>query len=100
MRGTCQSKMETKITSVLYAKIKFGDNKNNHLVIKIITWIKLQVTKLQVKVTKRISPVNLWHERLPKPFAKRSIVAKNVLQQRINSKLKLTLKLVILMIFH
>jgi len=81
-------------------RLKFGDNKNNHLVIKIITWIKLQVTKLQVKVTKRISPVNLWHERLPKPFAKRSIVAKNVLQQRINSKLKLTLKLVILMIFH
>ena len=70
-------------------RLKFGDNKNNHLVIKIITWIKnrsqTKNTKLQVKVTKRISPVNLWHERLPKPFAKRSIVAKNVLQQRINS---------------
>jgi hypothetical protein len=70
-------------------RLKFGDNKNNHLVIKIVTCIKnrsqTKSTKLQVKVTKRILPVNLWHERLPKPFAKRSIVAKNVLQQRINS---------------
>ena len=67
-------------------RLKFGDDRNNHLVIKIITWIKNRTqTKKVQKVTKRISPVNLWHERLPKPFAKRSIVAKNVLQHRINS---------------
>ena len=47
-------------------RLKFGDDRNNHFVIKIITWIKNRTqTKKVQKVTKRISPVNLWHERSP-----------------------------------